>query len=65
MSGAWLDRAGVAVIVLAAAAYLARRAMRRVALAFGREPAGAGACGPGCGCADGVPSERHTGGARR
>jgi hypothetical protein len=49
MSAAWIDRIGVATIVLLAGAYLARRAVRRVAAAFTRRPA-AGACGPECGC---------------
>ena len=48
MSGGWVDRAAVAVILLAATAYLARRAARRVASAFDRRASGA--CGAECGC---------------
>ena len=39
----------VAVILLAASAYLARRVVRRVASAFGRG-ASSGACGTDCAC---------------
>jgi hypothetical protein len=45
----WIDRMSVAVILLAASAYLTRRVVRRVASAFGRG-ASSGACGTDCGC---------------
>ena len=48
MNAAWLDRASVALIVLASGAYLARMAARRVASAF--RPPAAGACGTRCEC---------------
>ena len=48
MTGAWLDRAAVAAVMLAAALYLARLAWRRARDAFGSERPGA--CGPECGC---------------
>ena len=50
MSAAWLDEAVVALILLAATAYLARKAMRRVSTAFGRGAAGTNSCGTDCGC---------------
>ena len=40
----------VAVILLAASAYLTRRVVRRVASAFGRGATNTGACGAECGC---------------
>ena len=49
MSAMWIDRMSVAVILLAASAYLARRVVRRVKSAFGRR-ASSGACGTDCAC---------------
>jgi len=46
----WIDRISVAVILLAASAYLTRMVVRRVASAFGRGATNTGACGAECGC---------------
>lgn len=50
MSAMWIDRISVAVILLAASAYLARSVVRRVASAFGHGATNTGACGVECGC---------------
>ena len=47
MSVMWIDRMSVAVILLAASAYLARRVVRRVKSAFAR--GATNACGAECG----------------
>lgn len=49
MSAMWIDRMSVAVILLAASAYLTRRVVRRVASAFDRG-ASSDACGTDCAC---------------
>jgi hypothetical protein len=46
----WIDRIGVALSVLAASAYLARRVAQRVASAFMQEATSAGMCAAECGC---------------
>lgn len=50
MSAVWFDRAGVALIVAAASAYLLRRLARRASVAFGRGAAGSDPCATECGC---------------
>jgi transketolase C-terminal domain/subunit len=61
VSGAWIDRIAVGLILCAAAAYLLRRTMQRIRVAFGRETTNATICGTQCGCgdhsSDGMPSQ--------
>lgn len=56
MSAMWIDRISVAVILLAATAYLTRRVVRRVASAFGRG-ASSGACGTDCACGNDIGTD--------
>jgi hypothetical protein len=53
VSAIWVDRVGVAVILLAASVFLARRIVHRLAIVFGPSPRTSDVCGTECGCGDG------------